>query len=234
VFLVFNRQIFLLVNGPNTPYLDWPMLSLTHLGNGMAAAMIVLLLTPIRRDLTIRAALAMIVAGILTSILKDLFASPRPPAVFGEMVHVLGPKLMRNSLPSGHTSTVFALAFSLRGHTHVRIFRVVMILAALVGISRVYIGAHFPVDVIIGALLGWLCAAGTSRYAGRLIEHLKGPHPVLDTGFLVLAALCGVYLAIFEPMVRYNSLFLRPFGFAGTAAAMFLITKNLVPSRERQ
>jgi membrane-associated phospholipid phosphatase len=229
---VFNRQVFFLINGFDTPYLDWIMLSLTHLGNGMAAAMLVGLLGPVRRDLTVRAAVAMIVAGTVTSILKDHITSPRPPAVFGESVHVLGPKLMRGSLPSGHTATVFALACSLAGSVRPWIFCGALALAVLVGVSRVYIGAHFPMDVALGALIGWLSAVALGRSCGRLAARLEGPRPALDTAFLLLAVLSGVYLAFFEPMVRYNPWFLRPFGLAGIAVAVYMLTK--VPSARKE
>jgi membrane-associated phospholipid phosphatase len=230
---VFNRQIFFLINGPDTPYLDWIMLSLTHLGNGMAAAMLASLLAPLRRDLTIRAALAMIIAGTVTSILKDHITSLRPPAVFGDSVYVLGPKLMRSSLPSGHTATAFALACSLAGSVRPWIFRGALALAVLVGISRIYIGAHFPVDVVLGALIGWLCAMGVRRPAAWVTGHLEGDRPVLDTFFLLLAVLGGIYLAFFEPMVRFNPWFLRPFGLTGIAVAVFMFIRGLSKKGER-
>lgn len=230
--IVFNRQILFLINRPDTPYMDWIMLSLTHLGNGVAAAMLVLLLAPVRRDLAVRAAVAMVAAGLLTELTKEFATTPRPPAVYGDLVHVLGPKLMRGSFPSGHTTTVFALACSLKGFTDARIYRGILFLAVLVGVSRIYIGAHFPVDVAFGALLGWLSALATRPLAGRLSEYMSGPGPLFEAGILVLAGLCGIYLAFFETMVRYNPWFLRPFGLAGTAAAVFMVTRN-IPLKRR-
>ena len=228
-----NRPIFLWVNGIKWPPLDRIMLSLTHFGNGMVAALLVLLLAPFRRDLTIRTAVAMLVAGILTSLIKENMSLPRPPAVFGDAVQVLGSKMMGKSFPSGHTSTVFALACSLRGVTSNRVYRVVLIMAALVGLSRVYIGAHFPIDVVFGALLGWFSAAAARRPAASLVRYLEGPRPILDGSFLLLAAVCAVYLAFFEPMIRYNPWFLRSLGFAGLGASLFLLTRGLSRSGNR-
>jgi membrane-associated phospholipid phosphatase len=225
-----NRPVFQMVNGIKWPPLDWVMLSITHLGNGTVAALIILLVTPFRRDLTIRAALAMVMAGVLTSLIKEFFPLPRPPAVFGDAMEVLGVRMMGKSFPSGHTATAFALACSLKGVTDGRVQRAALMLAALVGVSRVYIGAHFPVDVAAGALLGWLSAAATRRPAGSLARSLMGSRPFLDRSLLVLAALCAVYIAFFEPMSRYNPWFLRSLAFAGFGASLFLLTK--IPSGE--
>lgn len=230
---IFNRQIFFLINGPNTPYLDWIMLSITHLGNGMAAAMLVLLLSPVRRDLTIRTALALLMAGLVTSIMKDHVPNMRPPAVFGDSVYIVGSKLMRSSLPSGHTATAFALACSLAGGVRSWIYTGALGLAVLVGISRIYIGAHFPVDVAFGVLIGWGSAMVVRRPAERLAGRLEGHRPAFDNTLLVLAALSGIYLAFFEPMLRYNPWFLRPFGLAGIAVAVFMFAKNLPRKGER-
>ncbi len=225
VICAANKPLFMFVNGIKWPPLDWFMLSATHLGNGAAAAMLVLLLSPFRRDLTLRTAAAMIVAGILGSLVKDYLSLPRPPALFGDTVRVLGPKMMSASFPSGHTATAFALACALKGSVPRRIFRAAMIAAVLVGVSRVYIGAHFPVDAVFGALLGWASAAFMRRPADWLVRYLDGPRPLLDGFFLVLAAVCAAYLAFFEPMVRYNPWFLRPFGFAGLGVSAYLLTR---------
>ena len=231
VVVLVNRPLFVLLNGVQWPPLDWTMLSATHLGNGAVAAMVVLIISPFRRDLTIRTALAMILAGILVHILKDYLSLPRPPALFGDSVRVLGPKLMGKSFPSGHTATAFALAFSLSGSVDRRTLRTVLIMAVLVGISRVYVGAHFPVDAAFGALVGWASAAAIRSPAGQIIRLLDGPRPWLESFFLLLAGLCGVYLAFFEPMLRYNPWFLRPLGLAGLGVYLYLLVK--LPARGR-
>lgn len=233
-FCALNRQIFLFVNGIKIPPLDWLMLSLTHLGNGMVAAMLVLLLAPFRKDLTIRTAIAMVAAGILITLIKESVPLPRPPAALGDVVQVLGPVLKGNSFPSGHTATVFALACSLKGFTDVRIYRGALVLAVLVGVSRVYIGAHFPLDVILGAFLGWVCAVATRRPADNLVARLEGPRPGLVNSFLVLTMLCGVYLMFFERMVFYNPWFLRPLGFVGVAAALFFLLRGRARAEIKQ
>ncbi len=233
-FCALNRQLFLLVNGISIPVLDWLMLSLTHLGNGMVAAMLVLLLSPFRREVTIRAAVAMLVAGLLTSLVKEIVPMPRPASVLGDAVRILGPTLRSQSLPSGHTATAFALACSLRGFVNVRLYRGALVLAVLVGVSRVYIGVHFPLDAALGGLLGWLSVKLTDRYSGRLADRLAGPRPLFEATLLMLAAFCGVYLAFFEPMARYNPWFLRPVGIAGVIVSLVLLFRGRTRGDRRQ
>ena len=64
-------------------------------------------------------------------------------------------------MPSGHTATVFAMAFIVS--VFLPKYRVVIIaFAALVGMGRVMTLHHWPSDVIIGAVLGWFFARGAA------------------------------------------------------------------------
>jgi membrane-associated phospholipid phosphatase len=100
-------------------------------------------------------ALSYIVDGWLIGMLKNWFSFPRPPlALPAGSVHLLGkPELsLQHSLPSGHTSFAMLVSASLwpalnRYGRYAAAFFVVW-----VGISRISLGAHFPADVVAGAL----------------------------------------------------------------------------------
>ena len=79
------------------------------------------------------------------------------------LVHVPG----THSFPSGHTATSFACAAVIAWFAP-RLAVPAFLLAAAIGWSRVYVGVHYPLDVLGGAALGMLVAAGVVLTALRL------------------------------------------------------------------
>jgi undecaprenyl-diphosphatase len=92
------------------------------------------------------------IAGELTDVLKRVFDRPRPSLV-DPAVHPLVAVPHNGAMPSGHASTAFAAAVAV-GLVHPRLRWPLLALAALVAVSRVWLGVHYPTDVIAGAALG--------------------------------------------------------------------------------
>ena len=79
------------------------------------------------------------------------------------------------SFPSDHATMLFALAISLRLYGFKKLGNILLIVATLVSISRVFVGVHFPFDVIAGALLGSLVAVLFWSIREYIDKYLTNP-----------------------------------------------------------
>jgi len=150
-----NRFLFYHINGFHFRWLDTIMLPITYCGDGTVLSIVALGLWRLRGGKKfLRLVLILISAGILVQVIKYFFPAPRPSVVFSD-IHILGPVLRAQSFPSGHAASTFGLVSFVSGEFP-KLQTLLWILAILIGLSRVYVGAHFPADVIFGAGLGYL------------------------------------------------------------------------------
>ena len=149
-------------------------------------------------------------AALLSGALKKAAAVPRPGAVLDPDFTVIGDLLTgHNSLPSGHAIAVFTAVVAVVGSAATPNVRRWwygpslaggLLVAAMIGLSRVAVGAHWPLDVAVGAACGWI-AGLCGVAAGRVWPRLRS-RPRSDAGQLGLAALVfGLSLvALFRAM----------------------------------
>lgn len=105
-------------------------------------------------------------------LLKDLFQKPRPSDIFPEAVVRLFGIPSPFSFPSSHAAVSFAMAYVLSKY-----FPVLAPLnfgfAAIIALSRVYIGLHFPSDIIYGALIGTIIGWIVVKCGDYVQAHAK-------------------------------------------------------------
>lgn len=117
---------------------------------------------------------ALIISTVITYTIKIYVARPRPLAHFGiENVVYFYEMVYKNSFPSGHTQAAFVMCFFvfmlIRKHWFLFSF-----LALGMGIERIYVGSHFPSDVLIGALIGIFSAFSVIKISQMFAKSAAG------------------------------------------------------------
>ena len=170
--LSLDRDIFLWVVEHRTPPLDWVFVALSAAGTagllwiGLAALLAYLAGKPLLATVTITAATVWS-ADLLAVVLKPIVDRERPYVLLPEAEPLLRWDVSE-SFPSGHAATSAAGAVIL-GYLIGRWAWSLTVLAAAVSYSRVYIGVHYPLDVLVGAAIG----ATVALVAVLLVRRLR-------------------------------------------------------------
>lgn len=114
------------------------------------------------RKVGIVMAIAIIMNALVVNVcIKNVVARTRPYDAFEDIIRLIGIQ-SDYSFPSGHTSVAFSsvmamqLAFEKKKQKRLVIYA--WILACCIGFSRLYLGVHYPSDVLCGALIGMMSA----------------------------------------------------------------------------
>lgn len=169
-FLLFLQE------SVRNPILDNIMIFITSLGNGgmiWIAATIVLLIPKKTRKAGIMSAAALLGSLIINNnIVKNIVQRPRPFVTFTDL-QIIIPTPSEFSFPSGHTSSSFAAAAVFYRHLPKKLGLPAVILAGLIGFSRLYVGVHYPTDVIAGVLMGILLSYLAEYLVNLFVKKLK-------------------------------------------------------------
>jgi membrane-associated phospholipid phosphatase len=149
-FLLFNFR------GGHPPWLDWLMRGLTQIGNGLVIVALALI-SFLAGDhlLAYGLALGALTLWLVVELVKAL-VHRRRPYIRLTQARIVGRPAGGRSFPSGHTSQAFFMATLMARYFHAGawVVSLLYVLALLVGITRMYVGAHYPRDVLAGAILG--------------------------------------------------------------------------------
>ena len=151
--------LLFLQDSVRNPILNSIMIFITSLGNGgmlWIAATILLMIPKKTRKVGLMSAIALLGSLIINNnLIKNLVQRPRPFRTFPEL-QIIIPTPSEFSFPSGHTSSSFAAAAVFYRHLPKKLGVPSVVLAGLIGFSRLYVGVHYPTDVLAGVIMGIL------------------------------------------------------------------------------
>ena len=159
-------ELHLWLNSVHTPTLDFIFKYITLTGEWIPYVVAVALLF-YKTGNGIFVLLGQLSAGLVTQIIKHIVDAPRPKLFFAEhypdfvLPLVDGVRLhSSHSFPSGHTTAIFALFFSLAVITKNKPLKFIyLLLAIFCSYSRIYLFQHFPCDVWAGSMIAVITVA---------------------------------------------------------------------------
>ncbi|WP_424713948.1 phosphatase PAP2 family protein [Methanobacterium sp.] len=164
-----NTLLFYFINNSlNDPFLNFLMPAITNFGSFIAMGIICVLLYIFGGENTRKVALmglaALLLANVAVYLLKIIVAEPRPFVVLPHVIQLVS-ESEAYGFPSGHAASSFSvmMVIGLKYRLHIkgktyRLLYPLLAFASLIAFSRVYIGVHYPLDVIFGAIVGILSA----------------------------------------------------------------------------
>jgi membrane-associated phospholipid phosphatase len=221
-----NQKLFLALNalGPMTGDLFWA--NVTILGDAAVVLALGLAFWRRRPDLLWALLWAALLATAWTRAFKPLLEVPRPPALLGDAVHVIGRTYRADSFPSGHATAAFTLAGLLvLGVRSTWLSAVAIAVAILAAVSRCVVGVHWPLDVLGGAFGGWLAGAAAIVLGQKTIRF--GSKAWVQWAGAALLAGCAVALAAGYPHEYPDAqVFQRALGICCLLAAAATLKKH--------
>lgn len=154
---VIDNRAFLFFNlwGARPRWLDILMGSISQIGNGLLAYILAAYVYFYDPELALQIVLGTLTLAMAVEVLKSIMNRTRP-FIANQESRVVGWREPGRSFPSGHTSQIFFMATLLSHHLSPNWWIGVLLysVALLVGFTRVYVGAHYPRDVLGGMVLG--------------------------------------------------------------------------------
>lgn len=168
LFSIFDEWLFLILNQSlRNTFLLVIFEEITILGSVIFLLAVAVVLWAVgRKREALMIVIGVVVASILIVPLKEAVLRPRP----FEVLPFITPRIVEESasFPSGHAERSILLATILGGRSKPR-RALLWGVGALVSLSRVYIGVHWPTDVVVGGALGWIAGRITLRIDSAFI-----------------------------------------------------------------
>ena len=178
-----NSNFSIIINASHNNFLDQFFKYITFFGDGRFVFLIALIYLFANKKYGISILISLIINTILIQVLKRVVFSNRfrPSFYFKNLIEdgswnmIDGVELYEKfSFPSGHTASIFCLCMSICIFMKKKYFPLLLVLLAyIVGFSRIYLSQHFLIDVLAGALIGSLVPILTFKYIEPLLFNKK-------------------------------------------------------------
>jgi membrane-associated phospholipid phosphatase len=197
-----NGTVFLALNAIGPATSDWLWANITVLGDTLVAFALCLPLWQRRPQALWAFVFVALLGTAWVDGLKPLIDEPRPPAVLGDAVHVIGPAYKAHTFPSGHATAAFAIGglYALGWGSRLAA-AIALTLATVAALSRAVVGVHWPLDILAGAGGGWLAAVVSLEIARRTARF--GERPAVQWAIALFLAACAAWLVIGHPKSGY-------------------------------
>ena len=184
-----DREVFLFLNGLHSSFFDriMPLLTETYFWLPLYLFLIFIIIKKYKKDfvwILVGAIVTIVLCDqITTGFMKPFFARLRPshePGLDG-LVHIVNN--YRGGLygfASSHAANTFGIAMFLwlALKSNFKWIGLIFIWAAMMTYTRIYLGVHYPADIIVGALIGVGCGLIAFKLSSYLIDRNKKTTPV--------------------------------------------------------
>ncbi|MCD8521049.1 MAG: phosphatase PAP2 family protein [Saccharospirillaceae bacterium] len=223
-----NQAVFLLWNHAGSALPDWLWTNLTLVADTLFAIAVLLIAASYRPLLLTQSLVLLILGAAFVHFFKNTLDVARPAAVLShDSFTIIGAVLKGHSFPSGHSFTALACAGLLwLNSKHLGVGLLILISGLSAALSRAMVGAHWPLDILVGGAFGllfacvsvwlvnhlyWLQAHGWKLFSALLLTLAAGYLAFHEDGypFTDPLAIMASVMAVMTALIKIWIPFLR-------------------------